>query len=756
MKRFGLWLPGLICFLVLAACGGDGGPGGSGGDSISGTVTAPSGTTVAGTFVFACYLGGCNSPLSKQLTLDANAQSAPYTFSGLEAGQSYSIIAWKDVNKDGKINETDTIGETEALVTVPARNVNIVIELGSSSISGFLIYPGSVNPFDDTAEGSDWERLNVPDDFVIGAQKGNDLNAHRPVEVVPGEVLVNFREGVSAQGLSKLRVGDTELRAVRRLELGTSDLRLYRSSGLSQAATMALVDTLRARPDVVSAYPNWILHALKTPNDQYYPLQWHYQAMNLPAAWDIEDGVGSNVTVAVVDTGAVGHPDLVENFLPGYDFISDPAKAADGDGRDSEPFDAVGDGYHGSHVAGTIAARTNNGKGVAGVSWGAKVVPVRVLGDGGGSFADILDGVAWAAGQSVSGVPANPNVASVINMSLGGDIGQSCPAEVNELFRAIAAGGTVTVVAAGNDGVDAATTFPANCDNLITVGATGPQNTRAPYSNYGGAIDVMAAGGDVNQSFIVDGSEFPAGVLSTIAAESADGLVASYEFKQGTSMASPHIAGIVALMLAKDPGLSFNEVLTRLQNAATPLSAADCERPSGNDCGAGLVDAAAALSGAGGGGPTPPGPPPPPPTEDLITYVVAFYCTLGCSDFDLDRSVLIEVEITSDTVPYTIPDLEAGTYVAAAWQDLNGNGDVEDREPFGVYFGPNNNSEIALAAGESVSNIVIIMQPFSPTSSAETAASATPNLGAALAKLVERARLEAPTPSFTPPSDLGR
>ncbi len=740
MKHLGLKLVSLILFLVLTACGGGGSGGGGSIGGISGTVTAPAGVTVADTAVFACYLGSCTSPQTKELTLTANAQSARYEFTGLEVGQSYSVVAWKDVNGDGRIDPGDYVGETEDLVVVPAQNVNVTMEGGSSSISGVLIYPGSVNPFP-TATGSGLERLELPDGFVLAPHKGNDLNANLPVEVVPGEVLVTFKGGASAQQLTTLRVGDTvrrtpgrttELRAVRVLELGTANLQLYRANGLTQAETLDLVNALRARPDVASAYPNWVLHSFKTPNDEGYPFQWHYEAMNLPAAWDVEDGAGGGVTVAVVDTGAVGHPDLVENLVAGYDFISDPATAGDGDGRDADATDISADGvYHGSHVAGTIAAQTNNGNGVAGVSWGAKLVPVRVLGDGGGTFADILDGVAWAAGQNVAGVPANPNPASVINMSLGGNIGEACPAEVNQFFGSLAAAGVVTVAAAGNDGIDAVNTFPANCQGLITVGATGPQNTRAPYSNYGSAIDVMATGGDVNQSFSVGGDEFPAGVLSTVAVQTADGLAASYDFYQGTSMASPHVAGIVALMLAQNPGLSFDQVRARLQAAATPLSPGECERPSGADCGAGLVNAATALTGGGGAPP----PPPPPPTENLVTYVAAFYCRLGCNDFDLNRSVLVEVEITSDTVPYTIPDLEPGTYYMAAWQDLNGNGDVDDREPFGVYVGPNNNPEVTLAAGATVTNIVIVMQPYSASSQGGTSALTVPDLPSSLAEL---------------------
>ncbi len=737
MKRVGSRLLGFACILALAACGG-GGTGGGGGDSISGTVTAPDGVTITDTVVFACYQGSCNNLQSKQFTISASGQSAPYVFSGLEVGQRYAVVAIKDANNNGQIDGSDHTGEAEALVVVPARNVNVVLEQGSSSISGAVVYPGSVSPFAVAGQGSGLERLRLPENPIVRFQKRNDLNADRPLELVPGEVLVKFEEGISVQGLRSLRVGGTELSAVRALKLGPAELQLYRANGLGKAATLALVDSLRARPDVEAVSPNWVFHALKTPDDALYPLQWHYEAMNLPAAWDLEDGAGSGVTVAVVDTGAVGHPDLIDNLVGGYDFISDPDSAVDGDGRDPNAFDSEGDSYHGSHVAGTIAAQTNNGNGVAGVSWGAKIVPIRVLGVGGGTTVDILEGTAWAAGLSVEGVPNNRNPARVINLSLGGTIRAPCNANpdfeiANDLFQLLADNGVIVVAAAGNENEDASLKFPASCDGVITVGATGPQNTRAPYSNYGSFIDVMAAGGDVNQSFSVGGEEFPAGVLSTIAQQDGDELVAAYIFYQGTSMASPHIAGIVALMLAQNPNLGFNEVLARLQGAATPISSCS------EGCGAGLVNAAAALGGGGGGPtPTPPAPPPPPPTEQLVTYVASFYCKLGCNDFDLERSQLIEVEITSDTVPFTISDLEPGTYLAAAWQDLNSNNLVDAGEPFGVYTGANGNSQLLVAAGESITNVIIVMQPATPTNQAASASGSAPDLSAALAKLAAK------------------
>lgn len=392
-------------------------------------------------------------------------------------------------------------------------------------------------------------------------------------------------------------------------------------------ALEALAARVAALPGVAYAQPNYLRYPLKTPNDEYYQYQWHYdpQHLNLPAAWDLEDGTSRPVVVAVVDSGALirkRHPDLTPVFLPGYDFISYPQVAMDGDGRDPDPEDEEaasegdrGSGYHGAHVAGTIAALTDNGQGVAGVSWGARVVPVRVLGLGGGTDADILDGLLWAAGVDVPGVPRNANPAQVINMSLGGrGLCNQLPAWQEAINRVNAQPQKpVIVVAAGNEQDDASKYVPASCQGVITVGATEFRNYRSYFSNYGPRIDVMAPGGDVTQDLNGDG--YADGVLSTLWSNEWGEPV--YGFYQGTSMAAPHVAGIVALMKAKNPGLGYAEVLNILKSTARPLSDQACTgQPHprvtvtlrASDCGAGLVDPVRALEAVGGG----PGPGPSP------------------------------------------------------------------------------------------------------------------------------------------------
>lgn len=454
-------------------------------------------------------------------------------------------------------------------------------------------------------------------------QKFESLNG----EFVPGEVIVRFKPSVSLQSVQSLQVMGVQVQQVH--PMGLADTALYRAA-LGASDTLALVQALRQRSDVLYAHPNYILKALATPNDTFYPLLWHYSAMNLPAAWDIETGTSNPVTVAVIDTGILSqHPDFAGKILQGYDFITNLNVANDGNGRDANAED-VGDeptgqsSYHGSHVAGTIAAATNNAKGIAGVSWGAKIVPARVLGVGGGSLADIVDAILWSAGVSVPGVPPNANPAQVLNLSLGGKFTCDQAQAYQDAFNQVAAKGAIAVVAAGNSHDNASLYSPASCSGVITVGATETRNYRSYYSNYGPRIDVMAPGGDtsvgtINKVCGPNGDQFcPDGVLSTIKNDTSGEFV--YDFYQGTSMASPHIAGLVALMKSKKPSLTPAEALDVLKRTAKPLSGTACTgKPSaaldqvapsfptlsGSDCGAGLVDAQAALQALGGGTPTP-------------------------------------------------------------------------------------------------------------------------------------------------------
>jgi subtilisin family serine protease len=405
---------------------------------------------------------------------------------------------------------------------------------------------------------------------------------------------------------------------------------------LSLDEVQAIADSLSALPEVEYAEPDAIMVPMLTPNDPQYSDQWHYFApgaghygINAPVAWDITTGSPS-VVVAVIDTGITNHADLSGRTVPGYDFISDSQTANDGGGRDSNPSDP-GDwitaaesssgvfagcqvhnsSWHGTHTAGTIGAASNNGVGVAGVNWNSKILPVRVLGKCGGYTSDIADGMRWAAGLSVSGVPANAYPAKVINMSLGG--AGACDATYQNAVNAVTAAGTTVVVSAGNSNADANDYRPGNCTGVITVAATNRDGGRASYSNYGATIEISSPGGD--QSYTND----PNGVLSTLNTGTQGPIADAYVYYQGTSMAAPHVAGIASLLYSLKPSLTPAQVLTILQNTVTNFPGGTCNT---SICGSGIVNAGSAVAALGNPVPT-------------ITGLNPFFATSGGPDFML-------------------------------------------------------------------------------------------------------------------------
>ncbi|MEM9303990.1 MAG: S8 family peptidase, partial [Pseudomonadota bacterium] len=358
---------------------------------------------------------------------------------------------------------------------------------------------------------------------------------------------------------------------------------------------------LEADPAVASVEFDALLKPMFTPNDQFYSAQWHYYeataGLNLESAWDTATGAG--VTVAVLDTGHRPHVDLIGNIIGGYDFISDSSSARDGNGRDSNAEDegdwttgecgpASNSSWHGTHVSGTIAAVTNNGTGVAGVAYNADILSVRVLGRCGGSLSDIADAVIWSSGGSVAGVPNNSNPAEVINMSLGGS--GSCGSTYQNAINTAVGNGTVVVVAAGNSNTNASGARPANCANVVTVAALDRQGNRASYSNYGSVIDVAAPGGETSPTS-------SNGVASTLNAGTTTPGGDNYVYYQGTSMATPHVAGVAALMIDENPSLTPAEIESILASTSRSIPGS-CS----GGCGAGLVDATAAVAGSTGGG----------------------------------------------------------------------------------------------------------------------------------------------------------
>ena len=364
------------------------------------------------------------------------------------------------------------------------------------------------------------------------------------------------------------------------------------------------IDATFGAPPARNPAPVLAAPAQTLPDDPLLPFQWALKtnasaisASGLPGGTGFiaHAGLGGPANqpapvVAIIDTGLVGsHQDLATGeVLPGYDFITLPFVANDGDGRDADASDP-GDGpaandcgegtparpstFHGSHVAGIAGAvATGNSVGIAGPGL-VRILPVRVLGKCGGFDSDITDAVRWAAGLPVDGVPLNPNPARILNMSLGGP--GPCSLAFQAAVNEVLAMGAVIIVAAGNDGVDATTQAPANCSGVITVAASDARGVITPYSNFGPRVDILAPGGDNSRDD--DGNGRPDGILSMV-----DG---GYEFKEGTSMATPLVSAAAAIVAAERPDATAEEVKSILTAAALPRDASQC--PKG--CGAGLL-----------------------------------------------------------------------------------------------------------------------------------------------------------------------
>jgi serine protease len=400
-------------------------------------------------------------------------------------------------------------------------------------------------------------------------------------------------DSIAAEGALSVGSGQT-VRFVRSFQ---GDLSIYRLAAPLGADADQTLAALAGVPGVVSVEPDLWVTADALPNDPYASQLWGLKGpadgssfgINALGAWSTTKGSG--VTVAVLDTGLVySHPDLAGQAVAGYDFISDATIANDGNGRDpdaSDPGDwtaTSNSSWHGTHVAGTIAALANNSLGVFGGAPQVRIEPVRVLGRGGGTMTDIADAITWAAGGSVSGAPANPTPARVLNLSLGGS--GACPSFMSTAIASARSHGAVVVVAAGNSNANAGSFAPADCPGAFAVAATDSAGRKASFSNFGSVVDIAGPG---------------VGIWSTIDTGATSPVGPTYASYSGTSMATPHAALTAALVAAAHPGMSPDQIEAALRAGATPFP----PDPSGGcpslGCGAGIVNAPGALAAAGSG-----------------------------------------------------------------------------------------------------------------------------------------------------------
>ncbi|RMF94148.1 MAG: hypothetical protein D6734_08450 [Candidatus Schekmanbacteria bacterium] len=521
-------------------------------------------------------------PISITLRSRSSADLDLYLFDGW--GETLGIS-----NNSGSSNESLSYEPCTPFSFYPCTaSITYTVYVGVSAYSG---------------EGS--YQLNI--DYINYGQslsstkKKEDLKA----DFVPGEAIVKFKITNENNDDKRYKIlspnKKSRIKLIKfNIQKPSAAAKISSYSEYEKAQTLKKIEELKKDKNVIYAEPNYIYKPLTVPNDEFYDRQWHYKAIHLPEAWDITTG-DDNIIIAVIDTGiSPKHPDLKDKLIKGkgYDFISDPSNAGDGDGLDSNPRDP-GDGnpqkgkpssFHGTHVAGTIAASTDNSIGVAGINWKGKIMSLRALGKNGGTSYDISQAIRYAAGLSNDSGKVPEQKADVINMSLGGP---GFSQTMNDAVQAAIDAGVTIVAAAGNEN-SSVPSYPASYDNVISVSAVDFNLERAFYSNYGSKITIAAPGGDTGADNNNDG--YPDGVLSTI--DDDDGNK-GYVYYQGTSMAAPHVAGVVALMQAArlEKGLSKltpSEIKTILTETATDLGSPGWDQFYGY----GLINAAKAVKKA--------------------------------------------------------------------------------------------------------------------------------------------------------------
>ena len=368
-------------------------------------------------------------------------------------------------------------------------------------------------------------------------------------------------------------------------------------------ALASLVPSALLALSALTAAPVYAVGSLPAdPDDPQWAQQWGLgdvdgAGINVRQAWRY--GRGKATVIAIVDSGIVAHTEFRGRVLTGYDFISSPLVANDGDGRDADPADPgdwvtqeeassgrfrddckVSDSdWHGTHVAGIALAAAGNGKGIAGIAPLARLLPVRVVGKCGGTERDLIDGMRWAAGLEVANAPLNESPADVINLSLGSE--SACSPALQSAIDEIVAQDIAIVAAVGNSAVDASLQSPANCVGTATVSALTVTGTLATYSNFGSYVDLAAPGGDSG-----------AGIISTVDRGKRGPVGPGYAAYRGTSMAAPHLSGLLAIARGYDPLTPFAALYEVLFANLAPYSAVSGTYAcSIGVCGGGALDA---------------------------------------------------------------------------------------------------------------------------------------------------------------------
>lgn len=611
----------ILSFGLLAGCGG----GSSGDSSDSPSEPPPSNVALTGVINIeantrvdldtADNLALGQEPLSAPQELPANFVLAGYVSEGKGVYPSLDGIQASNYAADpiDQFRTPAKAGDTFALQTFATRAADGVsdskVTFSLTTLEGVLLDDATTDPETGvtdvevtlpTSEADGDYRVVVeargqaPVRYVMTSQ-ANDLTAGQSFEwadheFMPGEAVVTMAPGVGDFSAAVSASGATMSRVIgENTWLAKAPLTVMRQESPLQS-TLRWVKTLRKSPGVSAAIPNYRMSSQTPTGEPLFPRQWHYSLIDAPTAWQLEPDGGAGVTVAVLDTGLfrvpgqnIWHSDLDTNvvtgdLLTGSDFV-------DRDNFPADPGNSVGNSvYHGTHVAGTVVAVVNDSGGT-GLAFGSRLLPVRVLGEGGaGSSADLLDAIRWVGGLDDDRSPR----ADIANMSLGGlPFIQS----MQDAISAASDKGVIFVAAAGNSSTSTPS-YPAAFEDVFSVSAVDGAGDRASYSNFGNWIDLAAPGGDATRDANSDGVADL--VLSTSGAFIDGELQSVYTGLQGTSMAAPHFSGVLALMKGARVGgeLSYDTVLPWLLNGDL-TKASTAQRT--DDLGYGVLNAGKAL-----------------------------------------------------------------------------------------------------------------------------------------------------------------
>ena len=540
----------------------------------------------------ACSSGGSDTT-HYNLTINVEGQGKVTPDSGSYAeNEEIELKAEADKNwvfKEWQGTGIDSIENPYPLVMDANYTINAVFEEASQSS-----LTGEVRISNRTAESiispAKTQQMKLKANSELKAKSRINTASNEQKQYEEREIIIKYKATAKLESLEKLEE-ENSLKQISKLSSKAGKVIHYQlPKGYS---VQKAVEKYRRLSEVEYAQPNYIYQIAEVPNDPNYEnnYQWSPSALNLEAAWDQQTGSSKEITVAVIDTGIIpNHPDLQGRISDaGYDF-------ADGD---DEPYDLVSPhdeytGYdysHGTHVAGIIGAIGNNGIGVTGTNWNINIVAIRVLGpNGNGSINNIAKGVKFAAGLAVENGQGEEITISeevdVINLSLGGQIEDNSSTDqlMKNVVKEATDKGILVFAASGNGGTDNIGDNeifePASYEDTIAVGAVNSENVRSYFSNFGSALDLVAPGG---------GSTF--GVYNTTGYYDSNNneFVPTYDFMQGTSMATPYVSGVASLLLAD--GVSPNEVEERLKETAVDLG----EAGKDEEYGYGLVDAYGAL-----------------------------------------------------------------------------------------------------------------------------------------------------------------